>query len=71
MIEPTVTLTLTLHQLRILDAGLTLIDDVAQECPPQASYSTPLKSHAVEAMRLRDTVTAPAINQLNPGEIDI
>lgn len=70
MTEKTITLTLTLEQLRILDAGLCLIEDVAgAHCEGLDFY--PLDEHAREAMALRDSVTAPAINQLNPGEIDL
>lgn len=66
----TVTLTLTLEQLRILDAGLCLIDDVVDDhCEGLHLY--PARRHADEAMHLRDTVTAPAINRLNPGGIDL
>lgn len=69
MTTKTITLTLTLDQLRILDAGLCLIDDVADaRCEGLAMY--PNESHAKEAMDLRNAVTAPAINQLSPGEID-
>lgn len=59
-----------IEQLRILDAGLCLIDDVVDDhCEGLHLY--PARRHADEAMHLRDTVTAPAINRLNPGGIDL
>lgn len=68
----TITLTLTLDQLRIVDAALCLVDDLCATIHLGTQLTlTPAKQHAREAMDIREALTAPAINMLSPGEIDM
>lgn len=61
------TLTLSLSQLRIIDAALCFVADYADN----AVTATPTPAAGAASMALREALTAPAINVLNPGEIDM
>lgn len=67
----TIDLSLTLDQLRIIDAALCLVDDLCSTIHHGTQLTLiPAKQHAREAMDIREYLTAPAINTLSPGEID-